>query len=154
MKIDAGSASFLAAAMLRKFEALRLTPYFCPAGKLTVGYGHVILPGEGDLREGITEQVAEALLLKDLAWALYEARRVGRVLSDGQAAALASLIFNVGIPAWSKSTIRRLVVANDMAGAAEQFKAWVKVSGEKSQGLVNRRRIEREIFEGVRLWIG
>lgn len=69
------------------------------------------------MRGGITAEEAEALMLRDLAWALFAARDVGRVLSDRQAAALASLVFNIGAPAWADSTLRRLVMAGDMAGA-------------------------------------
>jgi len=153
MVIDTGGAAYLAAAMLRRFEGLRLTPYYCEAGKLTVGYGHVILPHEQDLRDGVTEAEAEALLLRDLSWAMYAARDVGRVLNDGQAAALACLIFNIGGKAWVDSTIRRLVVVGDIAGAAGQFGRWVKVLGVVYPGLVNRRDKERQIFEGA-VWIG
>lgn len=153
MMIDAGGAAFLAAALIRKHEGLRLAPYFCPAGKLTVGYGHVILPHEQDLRAGITADEAEALLLRDLAWAMFAARDVGRVLPDGQAAALASLVFNIGPEAWRESTIRRLVVAGDMAGAAAQFSRWNKAGGKVLPGLVARRADERHFFEGD-LWIG
>lgn len=148
MMIDAGGASFLAAALIRKHEGLRLAPYFCPAGKLTVGYGHVILSHEVDLRGGVTEAEAERLLLRDLAWALFAARSVGRVLTDGQAAALASLIFNIGAQAWACSTIRGLVMAGDMGGAAAQFARWNKAGGVVLPGLVARRAEERRVFEG------
>lgn len=151
--IDSGGAAFLAAAIIRKHEGLRLAPYFCPAGKLTVGYGHVIMPHEVDLRAGVTAEEAEALMLRDLAWALYAARDVGRVLADGQAAALTSLVFNIGPEAWRDSTIRRLVVAGDMAGAAAQFSRWNKAGGKVLPGLVDRRADERHYFEGD-LWIG
>ena len=153
MVIDAGGAPYLAAAMLRRLEGLRRVPYYCPAGRLTVGYGHVILPHEQDLQAGVTEAEAEALLLRDLAWALFAARDVGRVLTDGQAAALACLIFNIGVRAWVDSTIRRLVVVGDMAGAAGQFERWNKVAGAVNEGLVSRRAKERRIFEGA-IWIG
>lgn len=152
MTLDKGGASFLAAAMLRQFEGLRLAPYLCPAGLPTVGYGHVILSHESHLRGGVTESEAEALLLRDLTWAMYAARGVGRVLTDGQAAALASLVFNIGAQAWACSTIRGLVMAGDMAGAAEQFPRWNKVSGDVSPGLVARRAAEKRIFEGA-IWL-
>lgn len=148
MRVDYGSASFLAAAMLRKFEGLSLAPYFCPAGRLTVGYGHVILPGEVSLRGGVSEAEAEALLLNDLAWALYAVRCVLIQLNDGQAAALASLVFNIGRGAWEKSTIRALVAAGDMAGAAGQFERWSKVAGVVNAGLLKRRRAEKRVFGG------
>lgn len=151
--IDSGGAAFLAAAMLRVLEGLSLAPYFCPAGKLTIGYGHVILPHEGYLRGGIDLAEAEALLLHDSAWAIFSARNVGRVLTDGQAAALACLIFNIGRDAWADSTIRRLVVVGDMAAAAAQFDRWNKVGGVVNEGLSNRRFKERKVFEGA-IWIG
>jgi lysozyme len=151
--IDNNGAAFLAAAMLRRFEGLRLAPYLCAAGKPTIGYGHVILPSEGYLRGGITVDQAEMLLLRDLAWALYAARDVGRVLSDGQAAALASLVFNIGAAAWACSTIRGQVIAGDMVAAANQFGRWNKVRGVPNAGLTARRFREKQVFEGVS-WTG
>ncbi len=153
MTFDDGSAQWLAAEIIRKHEGLRLAPYFCPAGLLTIGYGHVIKPEEGHLRAGITLDEAEALLQRDLAWAMFEARRVGRVLTSYQTAALASLIFNIGAAAWQSSAIRRRVMEGDWQGAAHEFGRWVKVKGVVSAGLVNRRALERRLFEGD-LWIG
>lgn len=146
MVIDGNMADFRADALLRQLEGLRLQPYYCPAGRITVGYGHVILPHEWDLRAGVTEDQAEALLLCDLAWAMYAARRVGRVLREGQEVALCSLIYNIGRSAWDASSIKRLVVAGDDAGAAAEFDRWVKVGGAVSAGLVNRRAVEKSIF--------
>lgn len=148
MMIDSGGAAFLAGKMIRRFEGLRLQPYLCAAGKLTVGYGHVILPHETALRAGVTVDHAEHLLLNDLAWALYAARDVGRVLHDHQAAALASLVFNIGAQAWAGSTIRGAVMAGDFAVAAAQFDRWNKINGVPNVGLSARRRKERAVFEG------
>ena len=153
MRIDAGGAAFIAARLIRRYEGLSLAPYFCPAGLLTVGYGHVILPHEQDLRGGVDLFEAERLLLRDLAWALFEARRVGRVLTSYQAAALASLVFNIGAQAWQGSAIRRRVMAADWQGASAEFPRWNKVNGQVSAGLVNRRAAERALFEG-KAWIG
>lgn len=44
----------------QRAEGLRLKPYRCPAGKLTIGYGHNLDD------KGITELAAEDLLLSDL----------------------------------------------------------------------------------------
>lgn len=153
MRVDSGGAAFIAEQMLRRFEGLRLAPYLCPAGKLTIGYGHVILAGEEWMKSGISSELSEILLLRDLAWALYAARNVGRVLPDGQAAALASLVFNIGRAAWEKSTIRRYVVAGKMHAAAAEFLKWCKVAGVENDGLLARRRAEKLIFEG-QAWTG
>lgn len=149
MQLDSGQAAFIALQKLRVFEGLRLAPYLCPAGKWTIGYGHVIQAGERHLMAGIDEPMAEKLLLNDLAWAMYAARDVGRVLTDWQAAALACLIFNIGLEAWKKSKIRRLVVAGKMQEAAAQFAAWSKINGVLNAGLLARRSVERSIFVGV-----
>lgn len=138
----------MAARLVRKYEGLSLAPYFCPAGKLTVGYGHVILPHESDLRGGVDLEEAERLLLRDLAWALFAARDVGRVLEDCEAAALASLVFNIGPEAWRGSSLRRCVVVGDMEGAAAQFCRWNKAGGRVLPGLVKRREAERRVFQG------
>ena len=148
MVIDMGGAWWIALWLIRMHEGLSLAPYFCPAGLLTVGYGHVILPHEQDLKAGITLDEAEALMLRDLTWAMAAARDVGRRLEDWQAAALASLIFNIGGDAWKESTIRRLVVAGDMAGAAGQFGRWIKAKGKPLHGLIDRREEERRVFVG------
>lgn len=153
MEIDRNQAVFLAAAIIRKYEGLRLAPYFCPAGRLTIGYGHVILPGESSLRAGISEGLADELLLRDIAWALFEVRRVGRKLADFQEAALCSLVFNIGRAAWQKSTIRALVASGDFSGAAAQFGRWINADGVVQPGLVKRRYFERMTFEG-KSWIG
>lgn len=149
MTIDEGGAWWAALDLIRRHEGLSLAPYFCPAGRLTVGYGHVILPHEIDLHGGVTLDEAEALLLRDLAFAMSAARDVGRALTDGQAAALASFVFNVGAEAWRNSSLRRLVVAGDMAGAANEFSRWVKVKGKPVPGLIARRDAERRVFLGV-----
>ena len=49
--------------LIKKFEGLRLTAYVCPAGVLTIGYGHT----GADVKPGmrITEEEAERLLWKD-----------------------------------------------------------------------------------------
>ncbi|NBO19656.1 MAG: lysozyme, partial [Proteobacteria bacterium] len=33
-------------ALLKEYEGFSATAYRCPAGKLTAGYGHVLLAGE------------------------------------------------------------------------------------------------------------
>lgn len=149
MVIDSGGAAWIAGALVRKYEGLSLAPYFCQAGRLTVGYGHVILPHEAALRAGISLDEARALMVRDLAWALYAARDVGRVLQDCEAGALASLVFNIGPEAWRGSTIRRCVVVGDMQGAAGQFARWNKAGGKVLPGLVVRREAERRVFQGV-----
>jgi len=84
--------------ILKVNEGLRLTPYRCTAGKLTIGYGHT----GPSVVEGIkwTKQTAEHVLLNDarnvaadLDWHLSWWRN----LSDTRQEALADMAFNLGI---------------------------------------------------------
>lgn len=131
--------------LIKRFEGLRLKAYLCPAGKWSIGYGHT-----GDVAEGqaITEHQAEAILDVDLE--RFE-RGVGRVLdwpaTENQFSALVSLAFNIGLPAFSNSTL--LDKLNAGCGArevADQFGRWVRGGGHTLQGLVSRRAAEAELF--------
>ena len=51
--------------LIKGFEKFAARRYLCPAGKPTIGYGHVILEGE-DFPEMMPQEEAEALLAKDL----------------------------------------------------------------------------------------
>ncbi|AIL64475.1 hypothetical protein NOVO_00320 [Rickettsiales bacterium Ac37b] len=48
--------------LIKNFESLRLAVYNCPSGYKTIGYGHVLLPGEN--LEKLTKDAAEELLYK------------------------------------------------------------------------------------------
>ena len=55
--------------LLKKHEGLRLKPYRCTAGKLTIGYGR-------NLEErGITEEEADMMLQNDIDWFTNQLRR-------------------------------------------------------------------------------
>lgn len=143
----------LAAVTVIDFEGLKLAPYLCPAGKLTVGVGHVIRRGESALKSGVSRQQAVELLHADLQVALDDVRRglpaeCSARLTVGQWAALVSFVFNVGGPAWRSSTLRCRVVAGDDAAAAAEFGRWVKAGGKVLPGLVKRRARESAIYLG------
>ena len=134
-------------ALIEEFEGLRLTPYRCSAGKPTIGFGHVVLPTEPHLADGITRAQAEALLAADLAWAEAAVSKWVRVpLTANQFAALVAWTFNVGAGALRSSTLLRLLNRGKYAEAAEQFAAWNKVGGVASAGLTRRRAAERALF--------
>ena len=121
--------------------------YICPAGEPTIGWGHVVLPGERYGR--ITEAEAEALLRRDLGKFEKGVRdlTVGAKLNENQFSALVCFAYNVGLGAFKKSTLRRKVLAGDTAGAAAEFMRWVYGGGRKLRGLVRRRKAERKLFE-------
>ena len=131
--------------LVKRFEGLSLKVYICPAGVLTIGYGHTeaVKPNQPD----ITEEDAEDLLYDDLEkFSVGVSRLVKVTLNQSQFDALTSLAFNIGIGAFRCSTLLRLLNANDFAGAAEEFPKWNRGAGKVLPGLVNRRAAERELF--------
>lgn len=129
--------------LIKQFEGGRAKPYRCPAGLLTIGYGHLILPGESFPPEGITEAEAEALLRQDAAAAAGAVLRLINVpLSDGQFDALVSFTFNLGAGALQRSTLRRKINRQEHAQAPEELAKWVWAGGRKLPGLVRRREAE------------
>lgn len=133
-------------ALIRRFEGFSATPYRCPAGYLTVGYGHVI---KTEQFPTITVETAERLLAQDV----YIAEgAVGRLISEklnqNQWDALASFTFNLGAVALQRSALRACINRGDHAGAAEQFGRWVYAGGRKLPGLITRRNAEKTLYQG------
>ncbi len=134
-------------AHLKQFEGLRLQPYTDSAGKWTIGYGHLIKTGESF--DTITEGQAAALLADDVGTAEDAVNALVKVpLTQPQFDALVSFVYNVGVGAFRRSTLLRLLNAGDYAGAAGQFPLWRNAGGRVVQGLVNRRAAEVALFAG------
>jgi lysozyme len=76
-------------------EGFKPFPYLCPAGILTIGYGHVILPGE-NFSKGITRAQGIELLKLDCIKKENLVRSVIKVLLNiNQFSALVSLAYNI-----------------------------------------------------------
>ncbi len=134
-------------ALIQRFEGWSAKIYTCPAGLPTIGWGHVVKPGER-IDPPITRERGLSLMLDDLA---PTERALGEMfpwLPQGQFDACVSLIYNIGLGAFRKSTLARLLAARDMAGAADQFPRWNKSAGKVLPGLVTRRAAERALFLG------
>lgn len=128
-------------ALIKRFESFCATVYRCPAGKPTIGYGHVILPGEQF--STITETEAIALLRRDLAIAEAAVRRLISVpLTQNQFDALLSFTFNAGEGALETSTLRRRINQRNWALAKRESLRWVYSDGKKLKGLAVRREAE------------
>lgn len=136
-------------ALIRRCEGFSAEPYYCPAGKRTIGYGHVIREGEKFPEKGITEEEATDILLRDIEVIEQAIERLVNVpVSQFQFDALVAFVFNVGIYAFEKSTLLRLLNASDYKGAANEFGRWVYAGGRRLEGLVNRRAREAALFQG------
>ena len=132
--------------LIKHYEGLRLTAYRCPAGILTIGYGHTGV----DVSEGrtITVDIAEALFVADLT---DKEASVTSMLddipaTDNQFSALVSFAYNLGERALHGSTLLRDLLAGDAAAAADEFNRWIYGGGKVLPGLVARRSAERALF--------
>lgn len=140
--------SIVGLAHIKGWEALRLNRYLDEGGKPTIGYGHLIQPGE-DLYK-ITEPEANGLLLMDLKFAIEAVNKAVKVpINQYQFDALVSFVFNVGASRFYKSTLLKLLNQGDIAGVRLQFGKWVYVGKSISAGLVNRRAGDLKLFNGV-----
>jgi lysozyme len=131
--------------LIKSVEGFRAKEYLCPAGLPTIGYGHVICKGE-NYQNGITDKEACELLEKDCHFAEEAVNALGIKLNQNQFDALVSFIYNIGLGGFKVSTMKRKLIKDDMPAAAKEFEKWVYVNGGKSNGLIRRRKLEKELF--------
>ena len=73
-------------------------------------------------------------------------RYVSVPLTQNQFDALVSFCYNVGQSSLLSSTLLKKLNNKDYKGASNEFLKWNKSGGKVLQGLVNRRKDEREVF--------
>jgi len=135
--------------LIKLFESCHLKAYKCPAGVWTIGWGTT---GPG-IQEGlvISQHSADVMLkahIMDVALDLTDVLKP-KSLRQHQFDALVSFIYNIGIGAFKKSTMLKLIKADKMTEAALEFDKWTKAGGKELAGLVKRRKAEKELFIGV-----
>jgi lysozyme len=137
-----------ALALVKRFEGFSPTRYVCSGGKLTIGYGHVITKAHiPDFEKPITEQRASQILMMDMTYAQQAVDRLVKVpLTQNQFDALVSFVFNIGEGAFAASTLLRLLNKGKYDEAAWEFNRWIHAGGKRLEGLIRRRRAERELF--------
>lgn len=133
--------------LIKSFEGFSATWYTCPAGKLTIGYGHVRRRTD-HFAAPISADFALALLRQDVAVACNDVRIYAAVpLEQHQFDALVSFVFNLGVVNLRKSTLLSRLNDGDFDEAAHQFDRWVHVGRQVLPGLVRRRAAERAVFD-------
>jgi lysozyme len=141
--------------MLRRHEGVRLTPYFCPAGKKTIGIGWNMdahkLPDDiaSCLRVtgSITEEMADRLLNISITDATDNCRGIYKGFDDFSEArrfALIDFVFNVGIGTAIKfKKMRAAILAGNWDRAADEMldSDWFKQVGSRGPEIVGMVRI-------------
>lgn len=132
-------------AIIKRHEGLRLQAYKCPAGVVTIGYGHTRNAFEG---QKISERDAEVLLAYDVKTAEDVVNRYVKVeLNQNQFDALVSFVFNLGAGNFGKSTLLKVINKNPNDPAiTAQFQRWINAGGKPLPGLVKRRQEEAKLY--------
>ena len=146
-------ATQVASALVRRFEGLYLTPYLCPAGVPTIGYGATYYMDGTRVTLNdppITKQYAEALLL----W-MIRGKYLPVVLQlcptlrkPNQIAAIIDFTFNLGSGQLKASNLRRKINAQEWDQVPFELRKWVRGGGKVLKGLVLRREAEITVFQG------
>ena len=130
--------------LIKKCEGCRLTAYKCPAGVLTIGYGHTAGVKAGDT---ITQKQADKYLIDDLH--IYEGyvneinQKYKYHFNRNQFSALVSFAYNCGrgnLLALCKNGLRN----KDDIGQC--IKLYDKANGQTLKGLTVRRLLETELY--------
>lgn len=117
----------------------------------TIGYGHLIKPGE-DFSRGIDESRATELLRMDVKIAERTVQKsINTTLTQNQFDALVIFAYNIGENNFIKSSVVKFInnpnyksqIYPDLKSA---WLAWNKSNGRVMAGLTNRRKTEFNLF--------
>lgn len=132
------------------------------SGHLTIGVGHLLTKDElasgkvviGDeavrWTDGLTYAQASALLEKDVRVAEDAINNLVTVeLYQHQFDALVSLVFNIGVGAFKRSTLLKRINGMRLEEVPREIQRWTYSGGVVLAGLVDRRRRESHLWNGV-----
>ena len=126
--------------LIKKFEGCRLKAYRCPAGVLTIGYGHTKGVKAGQV---ITQAQAEELLRKDIVNFCKKVDKYDKIyhFNENEYNALLSFVFNIGNlnQLTANGTRSKKVIG-------EKMKLYTKAGGKTMNGLVRRRNEEYKLY--------
>jgi len=157
LQVEGGAASVVATDIsqaglefISAHEGYSSVIYLDIAGLETIGYGHLIKPGE-DFSSGITRVQSLALFKQDAKFAVDAVNKYTTVsLNQNQFDALTSFTFNVGAGALRNSTLLREINAGNIDAIKNSFMMWNKanINGVLTpvKGLTNRRTAEYNLY--------
>jgi lysozyme len=148
--MTADQIAAVTAALCRRFEGFRAKPYLCPAGVPTIGYGATAYLDGRPVRLAdppLSREAAERLLLGHILRVYLPGTQALCPGLQGKAlAAITDFAFNLGLTRLKASTLRRRLLAGDLAGAAGELRRWVRGGGRVLPGLVLRREAEAQLL--------
>ena len=138
--------------LIKAFEGFFAKPYRCPAGVLTQGYGHTAAAGPPALGGAWSKDYATRVLARTVAdrYAAPVYALLNRKPTQAQFDAMVSLAYNIGVGAFSRSSVLRWFNLGHDKRAADAFGMWTKGGGKVLPGLVRRRASESLVYQGVK----
>lgn len=130
--------------LIKEFEGYKSEAYQCTSGIWTIGYGHT-----KNVQKNDTCSVEEAteFLKQDVEIAERAINQLVKVeLNQNQFDALVSFVYNIGRENFKRSSMLKFLNSAHFPLSASQFDRWVYSRSNKSQGLINRRAKEKELF--------
>jgi lysozyme len=151
MAVDLDLAVRVTAALARRFEGLYLTPYLCPAGYPTIGYGARYYLDGSEVRltdPPITRELANAMLLDSVRFKFLPVvlKLCPGIDTPERLAAIIDFTFNLGQGQLRASTLRRRINAGRWGDVPAELRKWVKGGGRVLKGLVARRAAEAALI--------
>jgi lysozyme len=131
----------LAINIAKHYEGFSPTPYLCPAGFWTIGYGHLCKRDH----QPITKEQGEAYLAMDMQAAYNATVKYCPILlkeSETRLAAIVDFTFNLGAGRLQTSTLRGRINERDWGQVIYELKRWVYGGGRVLPGLRKRRETE------------
>lgn len=141
----------VASALARRFEGCYLTPYLCPAGVPTIGYGATYYEDGARVTlsdPAITKVRADTLLLWMVRTVYLPAvlKLCPCIDNPQRLAAIIDFTFNLGAGTLKASTLRRKINAGQWDDVPYELRKWVKGGGKVLRGLVIRRDAESALI--------
>ena len=132
-------------------EGLNLNSYLDGGGVPTIGYGSTMYDTGVKVKLGEKISIERANIL--LEWEIdNKATVIDRLLKNyhinqNQFDALVSFAYNVGVGAFSSSTLLKKIKINpNDISIRNEFMRWNKDNGKTVQGLTNRRKKEADLY--------
>jgi lysozyme len=143
------------AALIKSFEGCmradgtgNFVPYRCPAGMLTIGWGHTNVNGRQFNELSVwSQQECDDVFVEDIRHCCLSVHKLATVsLNQNQFDALISFAYNCGTLALARSALLKRLNERDYTGAAAEFLRWNRGGGVVLQALTLRRAAEMELF--------
>lgn len=137
--------------LIKMYEGYKAKAYLCPAGVVTIGFGSTMYQDGKKINIGdtINEDQGNQLLMWELKNKSIPLQ--GLNLNQNQFDSCLSFIYNLGVGAFAKSTLKKKILINpNDPTIKDEFMKWNKarVGGQLMvlKGLTRRRVAEAELY--------